>query len=280
MSTVEIQIKDNFQLAPIEWNYEQAKAAMMELVEPYKSVIVTEDAVSVAKSDLARLRKYQKAINDRKIEIKKEYEAPYKAFEAQVKDVLSVIDTGISNIDRQVKDFDERRKELKRQDIAAYWQTVIGNIPVKLDSVLNPKWLNASVKLEQVKTEIDAFIRRITADIETVKMMNSPFETELMHTLFSTLDIAAVLRHKQALESLSKQKEPEAEQEHAEPEKSVPAPSCEAEGTICEEEPKQDSIDTPTPLEVIDIRIWCTPEQKHAFRKFLVDNGIRYGAVE
>ncbi|MDD7139837.1 MAG: phage antirepressor KilAC domain-containing protein [Clostridium sp.] len=48
-----------------------------------------------------------------------------------VKDVLSVIDTGISNIDRQVKDFDERRKELKRQDITEYWQTVIGKIPVK-----------------------------------------------------------------------------------------------------------------------------------------------------
>lgn len=278
--SVEIQIKDNFQLSPIEWNYEQAKAAMMELVEPYKNVIVTEDAVSVAKSDLARLRKYQKAINDRKIEIKKEYEAPYKAFEAQVKDVLSVIDTGISNIDRQVKNFDERRKELKRQDIAEYWQAVIGNIPVKLDSVWNPKWLNASVKLEQVKTEIDAFIPRITADIETVKMMNSPFETELMHTLFSTLDISAVLRHKRALENISKQIEPEAKQEHAEPERSVPAPSCEAEGTICEEAPKTDSIDTPMPLEVIDVRIWCTPEQKHAFRKFLVDNGIRYAAVE
>lgn len=278
--SVEIQIKDNFQLSPIEWNYEQAKAAMMELVEPYKSVIVTEDAVSVAKSDLARLRKYQKAINDRKIEIKKEYEAPYKAFEAQVKDVLSVIDTGISNIDRQVKDFDERRKELKRQDIAAYWQTVIGKIPVKLDSVLNPKWLNASVKLEQVKTEIDAFIQKINVDIETVEMMNSPFETELMHTLFTSLDIAAVLRHKRALESISKQIAPEAEQEHAEVTESVPAPSCESEGTICEEEPKTDSIDTPTPLEVIDVRIWCTPEQKHAFRKFLVDNGIRYGAVE
>lgn len=278
--SVEIQIKDNFQLAPIEWNYEQAKAAMMELVEPYKSVIVTEDAVSVAKSDLARLRKYQKAINDRKIEIKKEYEAPYKAFEAQVKDVLLVIDTGISNIDRQVKDFDERRKELKRQDIAAYWQTVIGKIPVKLDSVLNPKWLNASVKLEQVKTEIDAFIKKINVDIETVEMMNSPFETELMHTLFTSLDISAVLRHKQALESLSKQIEPEAKQEHAEVIESIPAPSCEAEGTICEEAPKTDSIDTPMPLEVIDVRIWCTPEQKHAFRKFLVDNGIRYGAVE
>ena len=114
--------------------------------------------------------------------------------------------------------------------VAAYWQTVIGKIPVKLDSVLNPKWLNASVKLEQVKTEIDAFIKKINVDIETVKMMNSPFETELMHTLFSTLDISAVLRHKQALESLSKQKEVEAEQEHAEVTESVPAPPCEAEG--------------------------------------------------
>ena len=278
--SVEIQIKDNFQLSPIEWNYEQAKAAMMELVEPYKSVIVTEDAVSVAKSDLARLRKYQKAINDRKIEIKKEYEAPYKAFEAQVKDVLSVIDTGISNIDQQVKEFDERRKELKRQDIAEYWQAAIGKIPVKLDSVWNPKWLNASVKLEQVKTEIDAFIKKINVDIETVEMMNSPFETELKHTLFTSLDISAVLRHKQALESLSKQIEPESEREHAEVIESVPAPSCEAEGAICEGEPKTDSIDTPMPLEVIDVRIWCTLEQKHAFRKFLVDNGIRYGVVE
>ena len=52
-------------------------------------------------------------------------------FDMIVKDVLSVIDTGISNIDRQVKDFDERRKELKRQDITEYWKTVIGKIPVK-----------------------------------------------------------------------------------------------------------------------------------------------------
>ena len=58
--------------SPISLNYEELKRELAAKVEPYKGLIVTEDAIPTAKADLANIRRLMKALDDRRKEVKKE----------------------------------------------------------------------------------------------------------------------------------------------------------------------------------------------------------------
>jgi argininosuccinate lyase len=68
----------------IEFNYAPLKAELAEQLAYYKALVVTEESAKVAKSDLAKLRKLKESLNAKKISIKKEFMAPYTAFENEV----------------------------------------------------------------------------------------------------------------------------------------------------------------------------------------------------
>ena len=97
---------------PISLNYEELKRELAAKVEPYKGLIVTEDAIPTAKADLANIRRLMKALDDRRKEVKKEYEAPLKDFEAQIKDIISVANEAADNIDGQIKAFENTFQKL------------------------------------------------------------------------------------------------------------------------------------------------------------------------
>ena len=89
----------------IVFNFEELKAELSEKIKPYETLAVTEDDLKSAKSDKATLNKLKKALNDKKVEVKKEYISPLENFEKQVKELVEIIDKGVNNIDTQVKDF-------------------------------------------------------------------------------------------------------------------------------------------------------------------------------
>ena len=52
---------------PVTFNYEELKKEVAERTAPYKGLIVEEDAIPVAKNDLANLRKLEKAMRAAKM---------------------------------------------------------------------------------------------------------------------------------------------------------------------------------------------------------------------
>ena len=101
-----LEVKVTQAPAKIEFNYKEMKQALAEKMEVYNATVVTEDTVRDAKKDLASLRKVKKALNDRRIEIKKEYDKPYDEFKKKVDELTGLIDEPIEKIDEQVKEFE------------------------------------------------------------------------------------------------------------------------------------------------------------------------------
>lgn len=270
---IEMQVQEEFNLAPVVWNYEEVKREIAERVAPYKSAVVTPDAIPGAKADLALLRRVSKAINDRKIAIKREFSKPYLVFESQVREVLEIIDEGVSNIDQQLKTFDEAKRLEKRKEIRNFYEMIAGELTdkVPMERLWNPRWENVGYKMADIQAEISKAINRLRDDMETIKGMKSRYEAELLCTLYKTLDIAEVVRHNQALEAISSEQTTRGEEISAGEDKNAP------EGINAA---TAHEFDTPEPLETVYIRIWCTRDQKAAFRKFLMENGIKYGAVK
>lgn len=265
-------------VAPVDFNYQELKKDIAEKTLPYKGLIVTEDAIPVAKSDLANLRKLEKAIDDRRKAVKKEYNAPYMEFEAKIKDILSDIQEAEANIDSQVKAFEQKEQDAKFAKIKQFFELTFHDFinDVRFETVYNPKWINKGCKMADIEEEIAASANKLYADVEVVKGLKSAHEISLLNTLFHSLDLGEALKQHNILVALEERQkaEEQAKQEQvvAPEEKTDPAPS--------QEPTEQFVVDTPKPLQVIDFRVWVNDEQKAALRNFLVSNGIRYGSVK
>ncbi|MEG1774195.1 MAG: DUF1351 domain-containing protein, partial [Oscillospiraceae bacterium] len=99
--------------ASIEFNFEQLKAELAVTLADYRSLVVTEDAISATKEKRAALNKLRNRISDERIRVKKQYLAPYDAFESRVKEIDAMISDPIRLIDSQIKAFEEAKKEAK-----------------------------------------------------------------------------------------------------------------------------------------------------------------------
>lgn len=250
--------------ASVEFNYAELKKEIADRTLPYKGLIVTEDAIPTAKADLAKLRKLEKAIDDRRKDVKKEYNAPYMEFEAKIKDILSDIQEAEQNIDSQVKAFEKQAEDEKLSQINRFFGLAFGELAeeVNFDKLYNPKWLNKGYKMPEIEEEIAAAANKLHADIGVVKYLKSPHETALLSHLFYCLDLGEVMAQHNKLTELDERRK-------------------------AQEQPKQEvvdspkfAVDTPEPLQKIKMWVEVNDQQKAALSQFLRENGIRYGKVK
>jgi hypothetical protein len=257
--------------ASVEFNYAELKKEIAERTLPYKGLIVTEDAIPTAKADLAKLRKLEKAIDDRRKDVKKEYNAPYMEFEKKIKDILSDIQEAEQNIDSQVKAFEKKVEDDKLSQIQKFFGLAFGELAkdIRFEKVYNPKWLNKGYKMAEIEEEIAAAANKLYADIEVVKGLKSSHEAALMRTLFNSLDLGEVLVEHNSLVEFEERKKAEEQAKREATE--VPTP-------VAEEKP-QFVVDTPEPVQIIKIWVEVNDAQKVALGRFLRENGIKYGSV-
>ena len=262
-----------FNPVAVDFNYKELKKEIAEKTAPYKGLIVTEDAIPAAKTDLANLRRLEKAIDDRRKAVKKEYNAPYMEFEAKIKDILSDIQTAIDNIDSQVKGFEAKSDEEKLGRIKVFYNLAFGGLAkvVPFERINNPKWLNKGYKKADIEAEISKMANDLRDNVDAVKALKSENEDALLRKLYLTLDMGEVMKEQAALNAIAEARKAKIAQMVEEAKKTVSAASQEPTEAF--------DVDTPEPVQVVDFRVWVTQTQKAALRNFLVENGIKYGPV-
>lgn len=193
----------------IEWNHEAIKAEIAERVKHYSALVYTEDQVKIAKADRAKLRKFVEALESKRKEIKAQCLAPYEAFEKQLKEIVAIVNEPIALIDGQCKEFEDKRKEEKREAILAYWYAVLeeNKVPagITFEQMFDEKWLNSSVKMTAICKEFNAKLERIEKDLETLaEMPDIGFEAKEIY--LSTLDINKAIAEGKRLVEMQKRK--------------------------------------------------------------------------
>ena len=271
--------------ASVEFNYAELKKEIAERTLPYKGLIVTEDAIPAAKTDLANLRRLEKAIDDRRKSVKKEYNAPYMEFEAKIKDILSDIQEAEQNIDSQVKGFEKQAEDEKLAQIKKFFGLAFGELAkdVRFEKLYNPKWLNKGYKMAEIEEEIAAAANKLYADIEVVKGLKSPHETSLLSNLFSCLDLGEVMVQHNKLMELDERRKAQDEAIRAAKEKALHDISSEICSNVVDQNPQNITtvtVDTPQPVQKIKMWVEVNDQQKAALSQFLRENGIRYGKVK
>ncbi|MBD7914524.1 DUF1351 domain-containing protein [Clostridium sp. Sa3CUN1] len=129
--------------ATVNVNFEEVKASLVENLEKYKGIVVTDDNLKDCKDIQKGLSKLKKDIDSNRKEIKKQLEAPIKNFEGQCKELVCLI----SEVDAPIKEgiaiFDEMKREEKRE----YAREIIKDALVKYP--LDDKYSNSLTVLDK-----------------------------------------------------------------------------------------------------------------------------------
>lgn len=193
----ELQVKVDQVPGRINFNYEEIRENLSQMMDLYKDAVVTEENKAASKKEVASLRRIKKAIDDSRKEVKQECLKPYQDFEAKAVALMSLVDEPILMIDKQVKEFDEKQRVEKRQKIREAYDGMIGNIAeyLSFERAYESKWETTSVSLKKAREELQAVISSVQMAVETISAMQSDATQEALDIYKRTLDMTAAIQH-------------------------------------------------------------------------------------
>lgn len=269
-------------------NIQYLKSELTTQLEYYNSLVVTEDRIKDAKADKAALNKLKTAIDNQRKEVKKQTMALYEPLETECKELLSMIDQPIDAIDRQLKAFEEIKKQEKYNTLVEFFGKVNCLDFVKLDDVLNPKWGNATVKLDTLKSELAGIVQKLSDDYAEIKKLyaDSPLLTAIIQKFETTRDKGAALAYAAEIERKEKAEQERREREAAEKArreaelKEAAQIQRTGEEEILYPTIAAPSEPAPEPIGQAAFRVTGTRQQIRALAAYMKENGIAYEVIK
>lgn len=194
MKELEVIVKQN--VGDIQFNYDEIKAELQARMELYKDAYFTEESKTIAKKEVAALRKMKDAIDRKRKDVKNQCLEPYKEFEDKAKELMYLIDEPIALIDGQVKAFEEKRKVERRSKVREIYDSLIGELGeyIPFDKIYVAKWDNASTTLKVVREEMSSIINSAQIAVDTIMSMNSEKMEEALEYYKGSLDMAGAIQ--------------------------------------------------------------------------------------
>lgn len=279
---MELKVEEIKSLAPVKFNYEDIKKWVTEKAAEYKSVVYTPETITLAKQDRATLNKVSDAINNEKKRIKNELLKPYVDFENKCKELMAIVDDASKTIDKQVKEFEEKEQNEKKEQIRAIFETYIGQLKdlIDFEFIFNPRWLNKTFTMKKIEEEINHLVVKTHDDLSVIdaQIKDENINKSVKSYYFSNINNASVLgdalqegmrieeNNKKLEELKNKQNMTKSEEKITESSQNITN--------------NEQNVTNHAGLRQIDFRVWVTNEQMMKLRDFLKSNNIEYGRVE
>ncbi len=287
---MEFNLQTDLALIPqkIEFNAEELKTWLTEKLSHYEGLVVTESTIKDAKADRSALNKLKETMETRRKEVKSACNAPYDNFKRQYDEVLAMIQKPIDSIGRQLKEFDEKRKDEKLQAITDFWNQNVGECRsyVSFKQVFDTEWLNVSFSMRKIRDTIITTFKKTEDDVKAIRDLHSDFETAALEEYAQTHSVTAAIGKIQRLEErrADEQAKAQAIKNQAVKEAQTAPPSIDTVHAAPEavkapetssNEKSPESVETFT----VDFRVTATSLQLRALKAFLKNNRISYGPV-
>lgn len=270
---LELQMNTALEELPRElsFNFDELKTELIAQLDRYNGLVITEDAIKTGKEDRAKLNKLKTAIENRRKEIKKQWNEPYTRFEAKIKEIVALIDQPIAAIDSQLNAYEEQRRNEKECLICDIYHEIVpseikGIIP--FDRILDQKWLNKGVSIESIRDELEIMASRVQSDVEALKTVDPEHAAAVRREYFRTLDLGTAMR------CLTELREAAAAIKRETP-----------TGNTNEQEKPAEAAQTPQSapanekLYKLRLEFDITQNQAAALKQYLIDNGIAHRKI-
>lgn len=202
MSDFQVSIK---QPVIITGNFEEMQAELSNMMTAYAGLEVTEENLPERKKDIATLRKIKAAIEDKRKSAKKDYEKPFKAFEAECKKLTGIIDREIDRINADMDVYEQKRIAEKRKVIDRLYAENIGDYAdyIPLAIIFRPQWDNKTYTENAIITDIQEAVLTVKTDFQTIDTMCAPWQEECK-AVYKVSGLTGALQRYKDLESAKK----------------------------------------------------------------------------
>lgn len=166
----------------VSGNFDDMKKSLALMMQAYAGLEVTEDNIPERKKDLATLRKIKKAVEDKRKEVKKEYEKPIKAFESKCKELTGIIDTEANRINDSLAGFEAKRVAEKRKQVERLYADTIGGFEeyLPLNQIYQNKWDNKTCAENEIVYNMQEMLMSVKSDIETIRSTCGEYADECL----------------------------------------------------------------------------------------------------
>jgi hypothetical protein len=165
-------------------------AAVKKQLSGYKAENYTSDKIPEAKRDKAELNAAAKKLNDRRLELEREFNKPFSEFKDTITEACAEIKKASSLIDAVVKEVEDREKAEKRRQLEEAWVGFDCQL-FSLEKIWRPEWLNKGAKNKDVIAEMAGRIATAKADLSLLDRLGEP---EAKAYYLSTLDMDSALK--------------------------------------------------------------------------------------
>ena len=175
-------------------NFDALEEQLDKKLDEYRGAVFTEDTKTIAKAEIASLRRLKKDIEDGRKTVKKKWMEPYDEFDKRMKILSTKVDEPINAINEQVQAFEEKRRQEKREEIHRMYEDCVSEYEesrefIVLDKLYDPKWENASVSMKSIKKDMAEKMSAIQTAVSSIKAMRSDKELDALALYKRTLNL-------------------------------------------------------------------------------------------
>lgn len=187
------------ELGFLETNAKNIKEKVLAILPNYSAENYDESNIDVAKADKALLNKSAKALNDKRIELEKNFNAPFEEFKTIIKETTDLIKQASSKIDEVVKDVDNKEKTKRKEIIVKHYEENINELKdiLPLEKIFEDKWLNKGTFNDKgefkLVNELQDKINRVRNDLMAIGELHSKYEVELKNDYLNSFDLSRVI---------------------------------------------------------------------------------------
>ena len=258
----ELKVVENVQ-GKLAINYEELKKELGLQLQHYKGLVFAENEIVSAKKTRADLNRVAKVIDDRRKELKEEFLKPYEEVENQAKELIGMIKDVNSEIDKQIKDYEEKEKEEKKIEIAQLWCSLHYN-KITVDKIWNEKWLNKTFNMKNIEEEMRARITEIEADLNAIEELCEEVDKAraLKSKYLVSLDLRKVIEEYNQEQKARELLEQEEKKQNTE--------------EIIEAEVIEEKHEEQEKVFELSFKVVASEEKLKALSRFLKENGYKY----
>lgn len=291
LNKMDFEILDK-QLPVITIDFDNLKEALTHAVADYKSLVVTEEQLSLCKEKQRELAGLRNKIDRYRLDVKKEMSKPISEFEDKCKQLIKIVEQAETSLKEGIKVFDDKKREEKRKVAEELRQTIIEQHELKPkyaeQLTILDKYMNLTAKASDVKEDIEqrAFLLLSEQNKEqemleiiqdTIDNANKTIKTPMSMADFQRL-IDRGLNARDIITEINLRAEQirEAENPPAEPEKPQEAISKEE---IKQPEPEPTQVISPRenePIYFVELRFVQNYDGIAKLSEILKANGFEY----
>lgn len=173
-------------------NFAELKQYMENGLSVYNTTEYTVDNLPQAERDLKELKAIKKKLTDKKKELEKAYSMPIEEVKKQLEELIDMVKVPLDTIDKLIK---ENAKKAKKQEIMEYAESHAGilgeyaNNVLGSESFFNSRWLNATYKAKDWKSDVDKIIENAADAFDTIEKVGGNQKAALRAFFFDKLSL-------------------------------------------------------------------------------------------